>query len=350
MNRNDLSGCVQAALDDSSTYYELGYYPEGIKWDSRFHKITVKTMQRGAKLRYRTGYFATEPGALAQQSPTKLLQQACMDPLPSTSISMTAESLVPPRGTADPGARYLLTISPASLSLPPGGPSRQLSLQMAICEFDPKGNLFDFYPRDLSAPVPEAQYQAWQTSGIRNIFDYAAKPDDRRLRFAVLDVPSGAIGSVDVPAHPKQFGMIPPPAGGSSSPAGASSTSASGAAAASPPTHIGFRGSNGSSGVLDWTGDTVAYQGNLGVDQGARALYTTLFGGKYHCEEGSLAPNDISAVNKPNLVLTLRKPDGRKAIIDLGAAAPAYSGDVPVDSTGRAFFDDLWKRCHCQQP
>ena len=351
VNNNDLSGCVQAALDDSSTYYELGYYPEGIKWDSRFHKITVKTTAKGAKLRYRSGYFATEAGASTEQSATKLLQQACMDPLPSTSISMTAESLVPPMGSADPGARYLLTVSPATLSLLPSGPSRQLSLQMAICEFGPQGNSFDFYPRDLSAPVSEAQYQAWQTSGIRSIFDYAAKPDDRRLRFAVLDVPSGATGSVDVPAHPKQFGMIPTPAGGiASRPGAAPPVSASGAPAVATPTHIGFRGSSGASSLLDWTGDTVAYQGDLGVDQGARALYTTLFSGKYHCEQGSLVPNDISAVNKPNLVLTLRKPDGRKAVIDLGPRAPAYSGEVPVDPSGRAFFDHMWKLCHCQQP
>jgi len=222
---------------------------------------------------------------------------------------------------------------------------------MAICEFDPKGNSFDFHPRDLSAPVSEAQYQAWQTSGFRSIFDYTAKPDDRRLRFAVLDVPSGATGSVDVPAHPQQFGMIPTAAGGTASPqAAAQPASASAAPSVAPPTHIGFRGSNGASSLLDWTGDAVAYQGNLGVEQGARALYTTVFGGKYHCEEGSLVPNDISAVNTPNLVLTLRKPDGRKAVIDLGPAAPAYSGDVPVDPSGRAFFEHMGKLCHCQQP
>jgi VWFA-related protein len=348
INTNDLSGCVQSALDDSSVYYELGYYPENSKWDGRFHKITVKTTAKGAKLRYRTGYFATEPGAIAQQTPAKLLQQACMDPLPSTSISMTAETLAPPRGTADPSARYLLTISPSALSLPPGGVNRQLNLQMAVCEFDATGNTFQFYPRDLSGPVSEAVFQNWQSAGIRNIFDYQAKPDNRRLRFAVLDVPSGAIGSVDVPAHPKQFGIIPIVASSSGAPAAAAPGSAP--VVPPPPTHVGFKGSNGASSMLDWTGDAVSYHGDLGVDLGARGLFGNLFNGKYHCEAGSLVPNDISATAKPNFVLTLRKPDGHKAIIDLGGDAPAYSGDLPVDSTGRAYFDYLWKLCHCQQP
>jgi VWFA-related protein len=360
VNTNDLSGCVQGALDDSSTYYELGYYPENVKWDGRFHKLTVKSTQHGIKLRYRSGYFATEPDAEAKQAPVKLLQQACMDPLPSTSISMNVESLTPKQSPTDAGgARYLLTISPNSLSFGPGGVNRQLSLQMAICEYDPKGASFQFFPRDLSGPVSDAAYRGLQAAGIRSIFDYEAKPDDRRLRFAVLDVPSGATGSVDVPAHPHAFGSDPV-AAAPASPAGSFSAAARPPAApapkpapppaAPPPTHIEFRIPSGASSMLDWTGDSVSYHGDLTVAQGAPALFQNLFSARYHCEAGSLISNNISSVATPNLVLTLNKPAGTRAVIDLGGSAPAYSGDVPVDSSGRAFFDYLWKLCHCQHP
>jgi VWFA-related protein len=356
VNTNDLAGCVQQALDDSSTYYELAYYPENVKWDGKFHKFTVKSNQHGVKLRYRSGYFATEPNAQAAQAPIKLLQQACMDPLPSTSISMTAESLAPKQGATDVGgARYLLTISPNALSLSPAGGSRQMSLQMAICEFDPKGATFQYFPRDLSRTVPDAVYESWKTTGIRNIFDYAAKPDDRRLRFAVLDVPSGALGTVDVPAHPKAFGSIP--AGATPmSPAGNPSRPTTPAAApapppaASPPTHIAFHVSSGAASMLDWTGDSVSYHGDLSIDTGARALFANLFAARYHCEAGSLIPNNDSFPPTPNLVLTLSKPNGTRTLVNLAGSAPAYTGDFPVDSSGRAFFDYLWKLCHCQQP
>jgi len=352
LNTNDLSGCVQQALDDSSTYYELAYYPENVKWDGRFHKLTVKSNQHGIKLRYRSGYFATEPDAQAKQAPAKLLQQACMDPLPSTSISMTAESLAPTQSSSDGGgARYLLTISPNSLSLPPGGVNRQLSLQMAICEYDPKGASFQFFPRDLSGPVSETAYQGWKATGIRNIFDYDAKPDDRRLRFAVLDVPSGAIGTVDVPAHPHAFGSMPSGAAPASPvPNPSPATAPVAAPAPPPPTHIAFRVPSGASSMLDWTGDSVSYHGEISIDVGAHALFGSLFSARYHCDAGSLIPNNIGSVATPNLVLTLSKPGGARAVIDLGGSAPAYSGDVPVDSSARAFFDYLWKLCHCQQP
>ena len=102
--------------------------------------------------------------------------------------------------------------------------------------------------------------------------------------------------------------------------------------------------------MLDWTGDSVSYHGELGIDQGAPALFQNLFGARYHCEAGSLVPNDISSVATPNLVLTLSEPGGARAVINLGESAPSYSGEVPVDSSARAFFDYLWKLCHCQQP
>jgi len=340
INTNDLSGCVQTALDDSSAYYELGYYPENVKWDGHFHRITVKTTEKGVKLRYRTGYVATEPGASTKQTPADLLKQACQDPLASTSIPMTAETLAPPRGLADPSGRYLLTISPSQLTFSPGGSARQLNLQMAVCDFDANGSSFQFFPRDLSASVTDAQYQVWQKTGVRDIFDFQARPDDKKLRFAVLDVASGSIGSIDVPAHPKQFGIIPTVA----------TSTAAAASAPPPPTRVGFKGSNGATSMLDWEGDAVSYHGELTIEQGARALYTSLFGGKYHCEEGALVPNDISSPGKPSLLLTLRKPDGRKAIVDMSGDSATYSGDLPVDSAGRSFFDEFWKLCHCRQP
>jgi VWFA-related protein len=349
INTNDLSGCVKGALDDSSTYYELGYYPENVKWDGRFHKISVKTTEHGAKLRYRLGYIATQSDAVAKPTPEKLLQQACLDPLPSTSVLMSAETLAPSPGAPDAaGSRYLITVSPSSLSLAPSGTARQLSLQMAICEYDAKGESFQFFPRDLSGPVTEAQYQSWKSNGVRGIFNFSAKPDDRRLRFAVLDVPSGATGSVDVPAHPLQFGSLPESAAVSPARAAPSAPAAPAAPPASP--HITFRVASGASSQLDWTGDSVSYHGDLNIDQGAHALFTNLFGAHYHCQDGSLVSNDANSTATPKLVLTLSKQGSTGAIVDLAGGAPVYTGDLPVDSSARAFFDYLWKLCHCQQP
>ncbi len=354
-NTNDLSGCVESALNDSSVYYELGYSPQDVRWDGSFHKISVKSSQHGLKLRYRSGYFATDLADLAKQPPQDLLRQACMDPLPSRSIPLTAEAITPPKSQAPAlPARYLLTISPSALSLASDSGSRQLRLRMAVCEFDPAGDSFQFYPKDLSRPVPETLYQGWQANGIRNIFDYDAKPGNQRLRFVVLDVPSGTTGAVDVPAHPREFasepGHIMPVV---STGAGASRPGPTPVGAEAPVrviTQLTFRSSSGSSSVLDWTGNKLWYHGNLGLNQGAPALFKSIFGQRYHCDAGKLISNDASSAAPPGYLLTFHSPAGPTALVDLGGESPAYSGNLPVDPSARAFFDYLWKLCHCQEP
>ena len=333
-NTNDLSGCVQSALNDGATYYELGYYPEGIAWDGRFHKIVIKSTQHGVKLAYRRGYYATDlKSAASGQKPEDLLKQACMNPLPSTSILLTVLPIAPQSAAeaAKPAqTRYLLTVSSAALTFEPVEGTRQLDLHMAICEFDPKEDSFQFFPRDLSRSVPENLYEAWKERGIQNILDYAPKPGDQRLRFAVLDVPSGEIGSVDVPAHPREF---------------ASSETRT----IQIVTKIAFRTQTAAS-WLDWTGNTLSYHGDVGVEQSAPAFFKNQYGEKFHCEAGKLVANDAGSNQQPGFLLTFRNLTGPSAQVELGGDRPEYSGDLPVDRSAKEFFDYLWKLVHCQSP
>jgi len=354
-NTNGLADCVQRALGESSSYYELDYYPQDVNWDGSFHKIRIKSARGGVKLSYRRGYFATDAGARAgQEAPQKLLQEACGAPLLSTSIALAAEALAPSSGSSDANeVRYLLTISPNALSFATEGAARAVNLQMAVCEYDPKGTSYQFYPRDLSRPVPEGVYQGWRQNGFRNIFDYQAKPQDQKLRFVVLDVPSGVAGSVDVPAHPRDFGSAPAPSAGVApvSLAGkASSPQAPNAAATPLITRFTFRSSSGGASVLDWARDKVSYQGDLAVAQGAPAFFHSIFGQAFHCEAGKLVLNDPASGAAPNFTFRFRSTSGPTAVVDLNGREPAYSGDLPVEPSAKDFFGSLWKLCHCQEP
>jgi hypothetical protein len=291
-----------------------------------------------------------------RDQPQKLLQQACSDALPSTSIPLTAQAVPPAEAPGQPGAaRYLLTIPPGALNLAPVGGSRELALEMAICEFNPKGDAFQFHSRDLSRTVPEAVYQSWQTLGIRNIFDYGAKPEDQRLRFAVLDLRTGETGALDVPAHPHEFGSIPGPvvAGPPAAPAGGAAPTAAGAPAAASQqklvTSLTFRSNSGQVSTLDWTANRVSYHGDLGAAVGAPAFFQKFLGAQYHCQAGSLVSNDANSTAAPRLAFVFRSLAGSAAAVDLTGNEPQYSGDLPVDPDARQFFDEVWKLCHCRQ-
>jgi VWFA-related protein len=68
-NRNDIDGALSNSIEDGSTYYVLGYYPESKKWNGEFRKIRVTTVRAGVKLRHRFGYFAVDRDAYMKSHP-----------------------------------------------------------------------------------------------------------------------------------------------------------------------------------------------------------------------------------------------------------------------------------------
>ncbi len=70
-NRNDIATSIRQSIDDGSTYYTLGYYPENKKWDGKFRKIQVKVNRAGVKLHYRLGYYASDPQRPHETDPKK---------------------------------------------------------------------------------------------------------------------------------------------------------------------------------------------------------------------------------------------------------------------------------------
>jgi hypothetical protein len=277
-----------------------------------------------------------------------------------TSISLTAEAISPEQTASQPAAsRYLLTISTSALTFMSGAESRQTNLRLAVCDYNSKGDAFQYSPRDLSRQVPDELYRSWQSQGIRNIFDYDAKPDDKRLRFAVLDEPSGALGSLDVPAHPREFGSIPGPVtpasstvslGDASQPANQPAPSVAPGASELITVGLTFRGSLGQSSVLDWQGDTLSYRGDLAVVFGAPAFFEKQFGAQFHCQSGNLVPNDATSTATPKLIFLFQSTTGHSTVVDLTGSEPKYPGNMVIDPSARRFFDQVWKLSHCTQP
>jgi len=205
-NTNNLSGCVEAALMDSSSYYELAYNPQNVKWDGSFHAISVKTTRPGVKLAYRRGYFARDAKNLAKnQSNETRLQQTCMDFLPSTAIPITAQAVRP---TKSDGIRYLMSVASSALSFATDGQLHKLSAKMATCVYRGNGRSFQFFPRDLTQSFSDAAYQGLQASGLSGYLE-VPKAGTRRVPIAVLDIETGLTGALDIPVRPEDFENAP---------------------------------------------------------------------------------------------------------------------------------------------
>lgn len=334
-NTNDLSGCATAAVKAGASYYELDYYPENVRWDGSFHKITIKTTARGAHLRYAGGYFAVDTLGIAKERPQEFFEQACSSLLPETAIALSAETLRPAK--PDEG-RYLISMPASGLDLTGTMGARTFNLRMAVCEYSTNGAAFRVHTRDISRAVAEKAARLPQSEVIQNIFDYKAKPDAQRLRFAVLDVSTGLTGTVDVPAHPTEFVSMQMPAPAAS------------ARLSTTPTHVNFRGTSGQTGSLNWTTNELTYQGDLSINLAVPAFFHRVYGAKFHCELGKLIADEPKSGDEPDFVFAFQNPDGLTLRVDLAGSQPNYSGGLRVDAKAQAFFERLGKLCHCTAP
>ena len=61
VNQNDLAKGLRQLVQDSSTYYLLGYNSADAPQDGKFHEIKVRVKRRGLQVRHRKGYWALTP-------------------------------------------------------------------------------------------------------------------------------------------------------------------------------------------------------------------------------------------------------------------------------------------------
>jgi len=100
-NTNDLNKGIKRIADETRSYYLIGYNPNNIALDGRFHKIEVKVAGKAIDIRARKGYYAPLPdgsrSVLDQKKkagPDPVFQAALDSPFEEPAIPMRMTSHV----------------------------------------------------------------------------------------------------------------------------------------------------------------------------------------------------------------------------------------------------------------
>jgi VWFA-related protein len=352
LNDNDLSECVKRAIDDSSSYYELSYYPTDKNWHGEFRRISVKTVRPGVQLSFREGYFAREADATisakdAKDTDAHLSQAACNDFLTATSILVEASALPPDQ----PGqTKYFLVIDPNALSFgAPDGGVRNVQIELATCMFNARGLPLQYNRQSIGQKFTETEYQSIKAHGVSHTISFVPKPETARIRLLVCDTRTGMIGSVDLP-YPAQIisPTLPKPEKGADE-----ATKATGQTSPPPqasPHVIKFHGIEGRNGILEWSAERILYSGDMQPEASAKALFDSLWAKSYTCESGRLLSLSDKTTPAPQ-PLHFRADDDHSAEVYLDARdGVRYSGNVAVDASVKPFFEALRAMYQCKNP
>jgi len=206
---NDLGDCVRKAVDDSSDFYEISYYPDSGDWNGDFRKISVKSGLKEVHLSYRQGYYAFPEGSTDPKVQETELQSECDDYLDATSVSIEAKNLPP---DAQGQLRFTLEVNPAPLTFSPtadGG--QQLHLDVAVCTYNAKDWPLNLMNYPVNKKLTAHQFSGLMATGKLTDTIMVPGPKPAAIRLLVKDVATGKLGSVYIKTD-SLVAQVPKPA------------------------------------------------------------------------------------------------------------------------------------------
>lgn len=207
-NHNDVLNSIHKAIDDGSTYYTLGYYPENKDWNGVFRKVQVKVNRSGVKLRYRLGYFATDPQAYAKldarQRAVDFGQALSLDFPVSTAIQFQARVEMPSEATKNKVLiRYAVDPHALNFEMQPDG-LQHGAVDCGVQIYSAKGSAVAVHGNTSAAAAKADQLAKIMQSFFPCQTQFELAPGNYIFRMGVRDPHTGLIGTtnaqVTVPA------------------------------------------------------------------------------------------------------------------------------------------------------
>ena len=215
INRNDIDDAVALSAADGSSYYTLAYYPANKEWHGEFRKISIRVARKGVRLRYRSGYFATDASQAPRNRDAELVQALRSDAPPATMVIFDAKMRAAPLelpASAYVTKKYLIEfmVDPRTLSSAPlsnGG--HCFSLEFHAAAFSTDGTLAAHTDTQVNTSASRLSYERIREEGLPFHSTLELRAGRYQVRLVVRDVRTGYLGSVDValvieePATPK---------------------------------------------------------------------------------------------------------------------------------------------------
>ena len=200
-NTNNIDKAIRESMEDGSTYYTLGYYPDNKSWDGHFRRITVKVARAGVKLHYRQGFFAVEPGDYAKHDPTirAIDIGSALDINNPVSTVLTFQALVVPPSTQN-GNKVQINygIDPHAIAFELKNDGLQhAAIDCGVRVYTKSGEPLRTQGNTFNAALTAEQYQQVMKGFFPCNQTLELAPGEYLLRLAVRDNTTGLIGAAN---------------------------------------------------------------------------------------------------------------------------------------------------------
>jgi VWFA-related protein len=203
-NTNDLNGALRRAMDDTGTYYLIGYHPDPYTFDYKtgrpqFHRWNVRVKRPGLHLRSRSGFFGMSDSEqrLAQRNEPRQLTRALFSPFDSGSVHVRLTTLFSTTSELRPVLDSMLYIDAHDVRFIDGPDgSRKAALNVIAITVGEGGEIVASNPRTFTLQINSDQYKRVLQDGLIYVqHQLLKKPGAYQLRIGLQDTASGQLGS-----------------------------------------------------------------------------------------------------------------------------------------------------------
>ena len=197
-NTNDIMSSIRQAIDDSRVTYELGFVPDGIKWDGSFRKIRVTVNRPDAQVRARKGYFAIAEPKEAPLTHLQLIAQTAMSPVEATAIEMTVKATP---GEAEQGntLKMDLAFDMGQFGFHQENGYWVGAVDTAFVELDETGKIVASTVQPFPLHLDNETFERLLKQGLTYSNEMLMVPGATQVRVILRDSSTGKIGSVNIP-------------------------------------------------------------------------------------------------------------------------------------------------------
>lgn len=197
---NDLKYAIRKAMDDSKTTYTLGFYPDSIQQNGKFHQLKVAVVGRpDVRLRYRQGYVDSPEPSRDESARRIRLENAAWSPLDANAIALSATIEPAPVSVGpDPSERLRLKINPSDLRFTESAMVRVGEADVFVIQRDEHGKQLDAIEQVVRAEVSPNRYDEMARNGILFTRDFTLNRNTSMLRIVVGDAHSDRLGSIRI--------------------------------------------------------------------------------------------------------------------------------------------------------
>ena len=180
-NTNDIQGAIRRTLAESTSSYQIGFYPDDGNWNGEFHELKIKAKEAGLTLRYRKGYYALADPPNTVDEARNSLKAALWSPVDANGLGIQARIRSADAETRKVEVRVRLEVS--ELRLNSAGNRHVGNIDAVYVQLGPGDALLKADPLSYKLDWNEKEYQASLTRGYELVAPLLIRPTCKALRF-----------------------------------------------------------------------------------------------------------------------------------------------------------------------